>query len=449
MQDSYKLPGPMTVPPVVLNSGAPHAPHVHDDDELAHFLEALPCPALLESEGNIVATNSLARELSGLPRNSTVASEQVFLGAYPFSRGNPVLSPGERKTDNGLQDFHCVLLCRSGNPVAVQGSLKVVETPSGPRRVVLVFQRKPAVGESNGEETFLGELLDAAPEGMAITYNGHLVHVNREFSRLFGYSPDACIGREIDSLLMPADRMHETEQMYHLLASEGRVALDTVRLNSAGSPIDVSVLAGPVRLGGGSYGLFYTFRDIRPHKEMVARLQHHAQHDNLTNLANRALFQERLDVALTRLRRRPSRTFAVLFLDLDGFKEVNDTLGHSAGDDLLREISSRLKGCLRLQDTIARFGGDEFAVLLDEPESPERCRQIGQRVLSRISETVYHECGEMRVSASIGITFIDDYEMPIEDILDQADVAMYDAKRAGKARIRLYFNGMTMLKKAS
>jgi len=292
-------------------------------------------------------------------------------------------------------------------------------------------------------------VLDAAPEGIAITHNGHLLLINREFSRLFGYPPALCLGREIDSLLVPADRLHETEQLYHLIASEGRAVMETVRLTSKGAALDVCVLTGPLRLGGNAYGLFHTFRDIRPHKEIVARLEHTALHDVLTGLANRRLFLDRLEVARTRLRRRPSRTFALLFLDLDGFKGINDSLGHAAGDQLLRIVAERLCECVRPQDTVARFGGDEFAMLLDETVSVEAAAEIAERVQAAVSQPILDDMGEMSVSASIGISFVGSFDVPTEEILRQADVAMYHAKGAGKACYRAYDERMTMLAKAS
>jgi diguanylate cyclase (GGDEF)-like protein/PAS domain S-box-containing protein len=414
-----------------------------DEGELLRLIQALPCAAMVESDGRIVACNTLASEMSGLPAGALIASEQIFLGSYPFAKTS-------RKTDashDAVEEFRCVLLCRDGKPIAIQGALRLLQTMNGPRRLVIVLERV-ANSQSTGEDTFLAELLDAAPEGMAITHNGNLVHVNREFTRLFGYPAASCLGREIDSLLMPADRMHETEQLYHLIASEGRAAMDTVRLTSEGDSLDVSVLTGPVKLGGDAYGLFHTFRDIRPQKEAHAKLHHSAMHDALTSLPNRKLFLERLEVARTRLHRRPSRTFGVLFLDLDGFKPVNDTLGHAAGDELLLRVAEVLKDCVRPQDTVARLGGDEFAILLDDTDSEQSITNFAQRVQAAISAPIRGEAGEMNVSASMGSVFVTSHHTTARAMLHHADVAMYYAKHAGKACHRAYNTGMTMLAKA-
>jgi diguanylate cyclase (GGDEF)-like protein len=182
---------------------------------------------------------------------------------------------------------------------------------------------------------------------------------------------------------------------------------------------------------------------------MVARLEHTAMHDGLTALANRSLFLDRVEVARTRLRRRPSRTFAVLFLDLDGFKQINDTLGHAAGDRLLQTVAARLCECVRPQDTVARFGGDEFAMLLDETVSAGAAVEIAERVQTAVAQPILDDAGEMSVAASIGIAFVASHGAPTEEILRQADVAMYHAKGAGKSCHRAYDDRMTMLARAS
>ena len=156
-----------------------------------------------------------------------------------------------------------------------------------------------------------------------------------------------------------------------------------------------------------------------------------ALHDGLTGLPNRTLLMERLG-QLIALSRRESHHVALMFLDLDGFKKVNDTLGHSIGDEVLKTVATRLSGLLRNSDTVARLGGDEFVVLLYNPESSESIAQIGARVIAVLNEPMQFDEVEARVGTSIGIAVFRDGTDSAEALLKRADDAMYVAKAAGK-----------------
>ncbi len=293
-------------------------------------------------------------------------------------------------------------------------------------------------GMLTAEATFLEEVLDAIPEAVVITHGTRVLHVNGEFLRLFGYGRMDCLGQELDELVMPDGRLHESEMLLHSVRVNGRSAIETVRRTGRGELVDVAVLAARVRLGGEETGLFVTYRDIRRQKLESEKLQHTALHDGLTGLANRALFLDRVRLTLARLRRRPDRRFAVVFLDLDGFKKVNDTLGHAAGDELLLEIGRRLERCVRPQDTVARFGGDEFALLLDETGSGADALLVGERIGAEVRREVMLAGGPASVGASMGIATATAEYVEAEAILHHADLAMYEAKAGGKGRCVLW-----------
>ena len=184
--------------------------------------------------------------------------------------------------------------------------------------------------------------------------------------------------------------------------------------------------------------------DITDRKHLEERLTHQAFYDGLTGLPNRALFIERLDHALARSMRRPDDIVAVLFLDLDDFKVVNDTLGHTAGDQLLQTVSRRLVDASRADDTAARLGGDEFTILLEDVSSVDEVARYAGRILERITAPI--DVGEHRltVSASIGIGISGSGETGAEDLVRQADVAMYRAKQNGKAGFEIYDERMSV-----
>jgi diguanylate cyclase (GGDEF)-like protein len=181
-------------------------------------------------------------------------------------------------------------------------------------------------------------------------------------------------------------------------------------------------------------------RDISERKEFEQQLAHQAFHDSVTDLANRALFSNRVEHALSRQTREASG-LGVIFVDLDDFKIINDSLGHAAGDEVLREVGHRLGRCVRPMDTVARFGGDEFAVLVEDTYHPEAVVEVADRVLESLQSPIAVEGKEVFIRASVGIAMLDGEDAmtsAAEDLMRNADVAMYRAKREGKGHYRLF-----------
>ena len=175
--------------------------------------------------------------------------------------------------------------------------------------------------------------------------------------------------------------------------------------------------------------------DVHDRRIIEEQLRRGAFYDTLTSLPNRALFLNRLGRAIARSKRRGDYSFAVLFLDLDGFKKVNDTLGHEVGDQLLIAVARALETCLRATDTVARLGGDEFAVLIDDLKQAADATRTGERILQRLSKPFALAGREVKTSASIGVASgASGYDRP-QDVLRAADMAMYRAKTEGKARL--------------
>jgi diguanylate cyclase (GGDEF)-like protein len=176
---------------------------------------------------------------------------------------------------------------------------------------------------------------------------------------------------------------------------------------------------------------------VSDRKALERRLAHLAFHDGLTGLPSRALLIDRIQHALDRHRRDGTQA-AVLFLDLDDFKTVNDTLGHAAGDLVLTEIAARLNSCVRPCDTAARVGGDEFALLLDELESEEDAVTVAERIADSLSQPIAVGDHQFVTAPSIGIALAADMMESAEYVLSRADAAMYQAKAHGKARVALF-----------
>ena len=182
--------------------------------------------------------------------------------------------------------------------------------------------------------------------------------------------------------------------------------------------------------------------DITRRKQTEARLLHEAMHDALTGLPNRNLFIDRLDLALRRFHRDPTRMFAVLFFDLDRFKHVNDSLGHAVGDELLAQIAGRLNSCLRPGDTLARLGGDEFGIVLNDIDGPTDAIYVVERLQEALSREVEIETHTVYTSASIGIAISSEAYRTSDEIVRDADIAMYRAKNSGHATYAVFDTSM-------
>jgi len=393
--------------------------------------DALPSVVVLRREGRIVLLNPAARRALGLGDAERVPEGLQLLG-----------EPAGDKEYKEM-GFDCVLMRASGRHVNLCCVRRHVEYEGKLTEMLVgVVRRTGLMEELRGTGTFLEELLDSAPEALAIIHNKSILHVNHEFTRLFGYTVGEALGRNLNELVVPAGHEEEPDKLLAAVEAEERAYIETVRRTKGGELVDVSILMAPVRIRGDQVGHFVSYRDIRRQKKVEAELQHSALHDSLTGLANRVLFVDRLQLVMTRQQRRPERGFAILFLDLDRFKQVNDTLGHEQGDALLLLTTERLKGCLRPHDSIARFGGDEFAILLDEVQTGEDAERVAERIQAAVREPVMLGGHEVEVSASIGIALSSaEYATP-EQIMRDADFAMYRAKANGKARHEVFDSRM-------
>jgi diguanylate cyclase (GGDEF)-like protein/PAS domain S-box-containing protein len=413
------------------------------------LLEMLPCYIFMQRGGDVTYVNHLAREALGVADGVFFPVESIFEGAFPglaYGRGGGPEPKSKNIFGSGNQaytsDFYCRLRVPSGPAVPLRGSFRVLRVDPEVELLIVAQQARQEGQASSAPSHFLEQLLDAAPEAIMITRGARILHVNREFESLFGFSADEAVGRNTFDILIPETRRHEFDMLEHAMQLYGRASLETVRLHKSGDLIDVSVLVAPIELSGVEVGNFVSYRDIRDKKQNDAKLQYDAVHDSLTGLANRVLFLDRLQLTMARQHRHSNLNFAVMFLDLDQFKAVNDTLGHASGDDLLIRVAARLRACFRPEDTVARFGGDEFAILIEDVVNISDVTRIAERVQRDIRLPIEVYGHEVSITASIGIAFGTLDHATSEQVLRDADYAMYQAKSHGQARHEVFDNSM-------
>jgi diguanylate cyclase (GGDEF)-like protein/PAS domain S-box-containing protein len=280
---------------------------------------------------------------------------------------------------------------------------------------------------------------------VAIELDGRVAEWNRHAEETFGWSREEAMDAQLADLIIPAAlRAGHREGMRRYAATgearilNRRMELEAVHRDGHQFPVEITIW--PVRTDG-STRFNALIDDITSRKELEEQLRHQALHDSLTGLANRVLFTDRVQHAIDRSRRGAEPSLAVLFLDLDDFKTVNDSLGHGAGDELLVEVARRLEQTVRAGDTAARLGGDEFGVLLEDTESAGP-QEVATRILQAFESPFPVQGKQVQVHASIGIASDTPGTVGPEELLRNADLAMYVAKQRGKARHETYVERM-------
>ena len=281
--------------------------------------------------------------------------------------------------------------------------------------------------------------------GMAIVQpDGSIQQMNQALGTLLGQPEQPLLGQPFIRLLHAGDAelfRRRTESQGS--EADGAFSMELRCRHATGREIWVSLHCGRfIDPANDQSGLIYQLHDITSRREAEGELHHIAYHDSLTDLANRNCFNERLSVAVERSRLDESVRFAVMFLDLDRFKVVNDSLGHQAGNVLLREVARRLASAVRPSDLVARLGGDEFAVLLEQVILADDAMALAQRLLDTLSAPLVINGTEVLPGASIGITFSDLGYRTADEVLRDADLAMYAAKADGRRRFALFDQSM-------
>jgi diguanylate cyclase (GGDEF)-like protein/PAS domain S-box-containing protein len=285
-------------------------------------------------------------------------------------------------------------------------------------------------------------LVELSPEAIALQSGDKLIYINPAGARLLGAeSPAELLSRPLTDFVHPDFIGNFRARELCLKETQQSDLKEEKFVRADGQVMDVEVVMAAVTYQG-MPAIQTIIRDITARKRAEKQLLHDALHDSLTKLPNRVSFMDHLKLAVNHTKRRKNYLFALLFVDLDRFKVVNDSLGHAVGDELLLALSVRLGTCLRAGDTLARLGGDEFTILLDAIDDHESAKRVAERIQEVLSHPFKLAGHEMSMSASIGIAFSDCGENTAEELLRDADTAMYRAKSLGKARYQIFDKDM-------
>jgi diguanylate cyclase (GGDEF)-like protein/PAS domain S-box-containing protein len=288
---------------------------------------------------------------------------------------------------------------------------------------------------------FQAKLLDAVGQSVIATdLEGKVLYWNRGAEELYGWSAGEALGRNLRDLTVSEELLDQAEAIRSELRAGRTWSGEMLLRRRDGSRVPVLGTATPIFDDRGDLeGMIGVSTDISERKALEAELERRASHDPLTCLPNRDAFVDRLRQTLLRTRRRKSTSkVGVLFMDLDRFKTINDSLGHGAGDRLLVALAERLKNRLRPEDVLARFGGDEFAVLLEMVENPSEALRVAQRIAQALGEPFTVDDHQVSVSTSVGVALGTAHANDPEGMLREADAAMYRAKEQGPGRYAVF-----------
>ncbi|MFC3607119.1 sensor domain-containing protein [Stutzerimonas tarimensis] len=391
-----------------------------------------------------------AARLQGLARGAFQGSTREFFVHVPATDMRSMYGIYHAVASGRRRNFQAQYRCRmpDGRFRYLESTARLYRDAHGkPHRmagtIVDITERQQAETALRASEAKFARAFHGSPDAIVIVErdSGRFIEVNEAFTRLTGHRGEHAIGRTAEELGLWPDKA-QRDRLLRLVEHEGRVVhRDSVFIDRNGSTLHLDVSVEPMSLNETAC-LLITARDISELKQAQARIQHLAWHDPLTDLPNRALLTDRLTQQIA-LHKRHDMRGAVLFIDLDHFKHINDSLGHPVGDVVLKMITARLEASVRHEDTVSRLGGDEFVVLLTglsgrRSEVTRQVRKVAEKLRAVLAEPMRYEGQWLKVTPSMGIALLPDHGETPADLLKRADIALYRAKDAGRNAIQLF-----------
>jgi diguanylate cyclase (GGDEF)-like protein/PAS domain S-box-containing protein len=385
-------------------------------------------------------------QMLGYPVRDWLGNGELFLRIqHPDDREQMAATESEARDELAPMSSEYRLIARDGHVVWVsEKAAIVIDVHTGSRYwqgvMVDITERKRAEEAMRDSELKFRTIFDAAAFGvLTVDLRGRIDEANQTVEQLGGYGPGELNGRPTVTLIHSEDAETLTAVSELLLGRRERCEVEHRFLRADESAVWCRTVMALVRApdGGPAYAIAM-LEDISDRKEAEDELVRRALHDPLTGLPNRSLLLDRLAVDVARSERHPETGVAVIFLDLDDFKEVNDTLGHRAGDELLVAVADRLSRAVRPSDTVARYGGDEFVVLVGDVPSVAEAKWLGERIGTVIRGVYRLEGRDHPCTASVGVTLGTDPDATPQSLLREADMAMYMAKADGRDRTMVF-----------
>jgi diguanylate cyclase (GGDEF)-like protein/PAS domain S-box-containing protein len=430
-----------------------------------HLLEVLPdAVAFVDKHGVICHANERLEALSGYTREELVGqvAEMLVSARYRDShvahRGRFARNASARTMGSGMS---LKLLREGGSEIAIDAALAPLTLDGKPWAVATIRDgraQKPAEDVrsevelnavaaelagaealANSEQRFRLAFENTMAGMIFVDLEDRILAVNDSFCKMIGHDKEEIIGKDSTPFTHPADR-GLTEEAHRRLTSGAAEQVSYVKhyLHKDGRVIDVEVSKSPARDATGTTSYFVvSVRDITEERALTAQLSHQALHDRLTGLATRVLFEDRLSQAHARVAREGGWG-AVMLLDVDDFQGVNDTYGHLVGDQLIVALARRLEHVTRSSDTLCRFAGDQFLYLAEGLTFPAQAEEVARRVLGVFSAPFSHAGELLELHASIGVAIWDRSNRDSAGLMQDADAALYEAKREGKGRCMLF-----------
>ena len=406
------------------------------------LLEAAPdAMVVVNQSGEIVLLNVQAEKQFGYRRDELVG--QKVKNIIPEGFAERLIADGTRSAAEALaQQIGTGIELNGRRKDGSEFPIEIMLSPLESAEGILVTAAIRDISVRKTAEEHLAQmegryrgLLEAAPDAMVVVdQGGDIVLLNVQAEKQFGYRRDELIGQKVKNIIpkgfaerLIADALRSAEDA---LAQQIGTGIELNGRRKDGSEFPIEIMLSPLE---GAEGVLVTaaIRDITTRKKAEALMIHSSEHDFLTGLPNRMLLSDRVNQAI-RMALRHKRKVAVLFLDLDGFKHINDSLGHPTGDKLLQSVGKRLVDCVRGSDTVSRQGGDEFVVLLSEEEESEDASVTAKRMLRAVAEAHFIDQHDLHVTCSVGVSIYPDDGLNAETLIKNADTAMYQAKENGR-----------------